>query len=295
MTSLGNLIEFVRHTLSGLDADKDAITATSVPLGTEEITLPVEDTTNASIGIAELGFEQVRVRRVNGPDATLTLWPFGRGYRGTKRAAHPVGTEVRFNPSWPAATVAREINGVLLEIYPAIYAVRAHETVLNENTPVDVPAEAVGIISVWVRAATANNDTWVREDRWDFNPDGNTGAGLRVGGLRTPGDEVRVVYAARPGLFDLDGALTQDFTTTTGMDPRISDLLALGVAKRLAPFIDVAKLPFISASAADGGETKSAGTGVSAARFVTSLFLSRLQDEAAVLTREHPIRVHRIR
>lgn len=295
MSSLGELIEYVRHQLSGLDADKDAVTATSAPIGTEEVTIPVEDTAGAAVGIAELNFEQMRVRRVNGPDATLTLWPFGRGYKFTKKAAHPAGTEVRFNPSWPASTVAREINGVLNEIYPAIYAVKSHETTLEWGSPVDVPAEAVGIISVWVKPVTSNIDAWLREDRWDYNPDGNIGAGLWVGGIRAPGDAVRVVYAARPKTFDLDGALTQDFATVTGMDPRISDLLALGVAKRLAPFIDVAKLPFITASAADGGESKAPGTGVSAARFVTSLFLSRLQDEQAVLTREHPIRVHRTR
>lgn len=296
MFSLGELIEHTRHQLSGLDASKDAVSALSLAATDTETTLSLDDMSGAAVGIAEIDFEQVRIRAVASTDGTVRLWPFGRGYRGTTATAHNVGSEVRFNPSWPASTVARELNGVLVEVYPSIYAVKNHETTIPAlGGQIDMPAGTVGVISVWMRDPVRQND-WLREDRWDFNHDAsNTDHGLRIFGMWREGTAVRVVYAARPGLFNLSGTLSQDFTTTTGLDARCSDLLALGVARRLSPFIDVGKLPFIAAAAADAGEAKSPGAGGTATRLLHSLFLARLEQESAILTREHPIRVHRVR
>jgi hypothetical protein len=202
--------------------------------------------------------------------------------------AHDVGAEIRFNPAWPASTIAREINGVLTEIYPTVYGVAHYDTVFpNGGAEIVVPTGAVGVISVWIRDAAGTG--WTREDRWDYNSDGS---GLRVGSP-VPANQVRVVYATRPSLFDLTGAMSQDYETSTGLDPRTSDLLALGVASRLGIFLDVAKLPFVVAASADANEVRAAGSGGNAAKTLHALFQARLAQEAAVLTREHPIRIHR--
>lgn len=293
MTTLGQLVEHVRHNLSGADAAREAVAATTSPVGAGDLTIPVDGTEGAAQGVVEVGFEQMRVRRVDHAGSALLLYPFGRGYRGTKARAHPAGSEVRFNPDWPAGTVAREINGVLTELGTRLYVVRSHETVFpSDRGPIDVPDEATGVIGVFVEDRLVR-DTWVPETRWVWEPD-STGDGrtLRVGGAYHTGDRVRVVYATRPGLFDLDGDLSQGFEETTGYEGRLSDLLALGVAARLAPFLDVSKLPHTSAEARSGGEAKLPGHGASAARLVTVLFRDRVDAEVAALNRRHPIRVH---
>lgn len=297
MPTLGELIENTRHLLSGMDATKDAVSALAAPIASIDTTIPLEDVTGASVGVAEIDFEMIRVKSVQPTEGTLTAWGFGRGYRGTKAVAHANGSEVRFNPDWPASTVAREINGVLTDIYPTVYAVLTSITTIPAlGSPVQVPGEAVGVVSVFVEDP-ARPDVWVREDRWGFNPDSSDlGSTLWVGGHYRPGQRVRVVYAARPELFDLNGSTLQDFSATTLLDKRVADLIALGVAHRLSPFVDVSKLPHVSATAAsDTSGNKSAGQGGSTARLLHSLYQARLADEATRLKNEHPIHVHRTR
>lgn len=301
MTTLGQIIESTRHALSGFDANREAVTALASAATADATTLSVEETGGsggsgviASRGIAEVDLELVRVKSVNPQDATVLLYPFGRGYRGTTAASHDAGAEIRFNPAFPKSTVADHVNGVLREVYPRVYAVKSHETTFpSDRGAIDLPAAAVGVISVWVEDTT-RTDQWVREDRWTYQPDSTTvGKGLRVGGKYPSGRGLRVVYAARPVLFDLSAGLDQDFATVTGLDERLVDLVALGVACRMAPFIDVGKLPYLSAQARTDGEQRGPGTAASAARLLFSLFQQRVEQESSVLAKEHPIRLHR--
>jgi hypothetical protein len=187
--------------------------------------------------------------------------------------------------------VAREINGVLLEVYPSVYGVRSVETVAPFDGAITIPTTAIGIISVWYED-TRNPDQWLPITRYDFTPDASDlGQTLRVVAPRQ-GIRIRVVFAERPALFDLDGDLDQDFAQVTGLDDRCIDLLSLGVAKRLAPFIDVSRLTAVYAESVDATTARPAGAGGTVARLLTSLFMNRLEVEASVLAREHPIRVH---
>lgn len=295
MSTLGQIVEFVRHSLSGFDANKDAVVALSASVSASDLSLPIDDTAAASgvgRGIVEIDMEKIRVARVDTEQGALVVTPTGRGYRGTVAASHAAGAEVRINPAWAASTVAQEVNGVLREIYPRLYAVKEHETVFPSDLgAIDLPDEATGIIAVYI-GDSLNADQWIREDRWVYQPDSTKiGRGLRVGGARSIGDRIRVVYAVQPGVFDLNGPLSQDFETVTGLPERVSDLIRLGVATRMAPFIDVARLPFVSAEAR-ADESRSPQGGAAAGRLLYSMFQDRLEREVQVLHREHPIRLH---
>jgi len=299
VTTLGRIIESARHALSGFDANRDAVSALSAELDSSAISIPIDDAGGvgqgvvAARGLAEIDFELVRVKSVDTVNGSLLLYPFGRGYRGTDPVAHNTGAEIRFNPGWPASAVASHVNGVLREIYPRVYAVKSSETTFPaDGGAITVPATAVGVISVWV-ADQQRTGQWLREDRWTYQPDSTTtGKGLRVGGHYLSGTGVRIVYAARPVVFNLAGALTQDFATVTGLDERLVDLIEIGVAARMAPFIDVGKLPFLSASARTADETRGPGQSLSATRLLYSLFQQRVEQEQAVLAKEHPIKIH---
>lgn len=296
MTTLGQMVESIRHSLSGFDVSKEAVLELASAVSATDKALPFDGEGPrgaASAGVAEVGMELVRVKEVDSASGSLILYGFGRGYRGTKATPHPAGSEVRVNPAWPASTVAREVNGVLAEVYPRVYGVRHHETTFpSGGGAIDLPSDAVGVIAVYV-GDTHRDGEWVREDRWSLQPDSSDqGKALRIGGRYHSSDRIRVAYAVRPELFDLEGSLSQGFEAVTGLDSRVADLVRVGVAARMAPFVDVAKLPFLSSAARNEGEMRGPTTGAQAARLLYSMYQARIDQESQVLAKEHSIRLH---
>jgi len=298
MPTFGTLIEQIRHSLSGYDMEKDAVAALLTAMADDDLVVSIDDLSGVGKGIAEVDLEVLRVKQVDPQNSNLLLYPFGRGYRGTTATTHAVGSEVRMNPAWLASTIAREINGVLDEIYPSVYAVKTQEFRFDARYgAVPLDDSAVGVISFWFEDWHLHPNQWVRDDRWDYNPDASdVGYGLRVARGYTAVDRGRVVYATRPGKFDLAGSLDQDFAAVTGLDNRAADLMTLGVAYRMAPYIDVGRLPFLSASARENQQLNPyRQNGGEVAKLLYSLFTKRLDQEAMVLAKEHPIRVHAVR
>lgn len=292
MTTLGDLIEYTRHSLSGFDSSREYVTALATAIDATDTTLAVADLENGGqSGLVEIDLELMRIKTVDEQSLQVLLQPFGRGYRGSTATTHSVGAEVKFNPSWSSYAVGKEINGVLGELYPMVYGLDTHETTFPANGgPVDVPTDAIGIVSVWTSDAFGN---WHEARRWHFRPDSvDTNYKLAVAGSHAAGDAVRVVYAKRPVLFDLDGSLSQNFATVTGLDDRLADLVRLGVAYRMAPHIDLARLPFLESAPRDAGNSKPSNGGAQAARLLLAMFKQRLSEEAQVLRSEHPFRVH---
>lgn len=289
MPTLGKLIADVRHRLSGVGIYTDAVSELVQGVSDTELVFKVDDaTTGARRGVYEVGFEKIRVKAVDSTNATLTCYGFGRGYDGTPATAHPAGSEVVHNPTFPASTVAGEVNGVLHELYPSLYAVRQFEAqyTLDGFT---IPAEGVGVIAVYRQGHGAEG--WVRLDQWRF--DRNAGNGLWLKHV-LQGETVRVVYAARPGTFDLVAPDEDaDFAAVTGMDDRVADLVALGVAYRLAPFLDLARAASTPAEARADAQSKPAGQGATLSRLLLAEFTARVQQEQMVLHKENAIRTHR--
>lgn len=291
-TSLRDLIENTRHSLSGFDSSREAVLELAETVNSSELTIPVNEVSaqsGAGRGFVEIDLELIRVKAVDTSGVALEAFTFGRGYRGTPAATHTAGTEIRVNPMWPMSTIAKEINGLLSEIANQIYVVETYETTIGD---IEIPAEATGIIAVYVEDPIKDNE-WFREDRWSWQPDASDiGKGLRVGGRYRDGEPIRVVYARRPGTFDLTGSLTQDFTTVTGLDEYLADLIRLGVAARVAPYFDTMRLPSTSAVPRFDGESRGPSAGANAVRVIDAMYQRRLQQEAASLDRRHPIRVH---
>lgn len=213
MPTLGRILGAVRHRLAGVGVYEDDSCELVQPLSETGLELKVDSVQGVTRGVFEVGLELLRVKAVDVASSTITLPTFGRGYKGTTVSAHPAGSEVVANPMWPASVVAAEVNGVLNELYPSLYAVREFEGTLVAGVPFTVPTECTGIIAVFVSYGTA--DGWVRQDAWRWEPD--AGQGLRVDHAR-PGAVVRVVYAARPGTFVLDEG--QRVRTNLVRDPR---------------------------------------------------------------------------
>lgn len=290
MPTLAKVIQDVRHRLAGAGAYTDSVSELKEAIDATAVTIPVDDASSgAQGGVYEIGLEKIRVKAVDMTNSVLTAYAFGRGYGGTTPAPHAAGSEVVHSPMFAASTVASEVNGVLHELYPSLYGVRQYEAAYTPNG-FTIPAGGVGVIAVYRQGAGAVG--WVRLDQWRFDPD--SGNGLWVKHV-SAGETVRVVYAARPGLFDLADAdvLADDFATVTGLDDRVADVIALGVAYRLAPFSDLARLGATGAESRADGQSKPPGSGAAVGRLLLAEFTQRVQQESAVLAKEHPVRTHR--
>lgn len=295
MSTLSQLIERTKQRLGSGDTSASSLLQNAVDA--TDLTFQLDTTTGFSRGVAEIGLELVRVAECDVAARTLRIPPYGRGYMASTAQAHPAGAEVLFNPAWKSRVVADELNSVIRSLYPDLYEVAVHETTVPSDRflPIDLPAGTIGVISVWL-GDPVRPGSWVQENRWAFNPDStDSDTPLRIGGHPKPGWTVRVVYAKAPGTFDLSdpGVLDADFTTVTGLPERLEDLLALGVAARLTPFIEVARLPATSAEARADAQSKPAGQAATIARVLAAEFRARVEQEVRVLHKEHPIKVHR--
>lgn len=289
MPTLGKLISDVRHRLSGVGSYTRNSMELTTDLLEDDLTIHVDSVTGASPGVYEIGLEKIRVKGVNTAGNSLQVYTFGRGYEGTTASLHPAGLEVSRSGSFPASTVAQEINGVLRQFFPYVYGVTSVDS--TYVTPFVMPADCAGIIAVFVSDRSAT-DGWRRMDRWLWEPD--SGQGLKIFGAQ-PNQSVRISYATEPMQFDLTVAEAAEAEwSTTGLPDRLTDLLTLGVASRLAPFADMGNL-FNVGQEARSDQAKQTGRGRMLANALTQEFQRNLIQEQQVLHQKHPIKIHRER
>lgn len=289
MPTLGQLISKVRHRLSGAGSYTRDSMELAEDLLEDGLTVNTDSVTGASPGVYEIGLEKIRVKSVDRSGNSMLVYTFGRGYEGTTAALHPAGVEVTRAGAFPASTIAEEINGVLRGFFPYLYGVTSMD--VEYTVPFVMPDDCVGVVAVFVSDLSAI-DGWRRVDRWLWEPD--SGQGLKIF-QAVEGEGVRVVYAVEPVQFDLSIAEASEAEwSETGLSDRLADLLALGVASRLAPFADTSNL-FNVGQEARSDQAKAAGRGARLANSLTQEFQRGLIQEQQVLHKRHPIRIHRER
>lgn len=287
--TLGQLVGEIRNKLNGFGATEDIQTELAAGITSSDLTITVDDSTSASPGVIEIDFELIRVRSAS-TDGDLTIPTYGRGYKGTTAAAHTAGAEVTISPLTPKSTIALTINEVINELYPELYVVTSTETTVPSNGDPITLTDAIGVISVFLEPTSAPG-TWLRMDSWTYEPDADGSLYL---GLGTYGQAVRVVYATKPATFDLTGSTSQDWETVTGFPERIADLLALGVAAKLAPMVALNRNRVAGAEARAESSNHPADYSGYIAKLTYSEFKAKVQAEKDALVREHPIRTHKV-
>lgn len=292
MPTLEEIISTTRHRLLGVGSYHDRVAELQEDLdeGSPQV-LVNEIPGGRTGGLIEIGLEKIRIKTADTATNTMTAYAFGRGYGGSLQSSHANGSEVVFSPLIPAMTIAREVNSVLNAMYPMLYGVVTLDTTYDHTpeSPFVLPDEAVDVVAVF--RANADGDGWSRVDEWRFEPDSGQGFIAAI----PSGRDIRVVYATRIGTFDLTdpNVVDADFATVTGLEDRVSNLLGMGVAARLAPYYDVGKLGSTGAEARVDGGGKAAGVGANVADRFYQEFQASLDQEASVLHKQHPIRIHR--
>jgi len=267
-----------RHLLTGAGHYEDRIAELSLTALKDALVIQVDDATEFGKGVIEIGFEQMRVANIK-DNRVISLYKFGRGYNGTEPAEHEAGSEVIYQPLFPNSVVKDTVNRVLRALYPSLYVVRTID-VTSEDDCVYLPDDAVGVISAFVNG--------IRSDNWRWEPDNHNRLLFRFVTDETP---IRIVYAARPN----ELVKPDDDFTLTGFDERIADLIAVGAAAQLAPFMDMARVGHAGMEARANGDAKPAGYGLQVASKMKTDYQLRLDNEIMALHKEHPIRIHKER
>ena len=102
---------------------------------------------------------------------------------------------------------------------------------------------------------------------------------------------LRVCYAARPSLLLYE----DDPFTLTGLPASSRDVIVLGAASRLLPWIDTGRVPSQSVSADLLDAKNGIGTAVSVGRELRNNYKLRLAEEQAALQAKYPTKVHKTR
>lgn len=291
------LIDEVIHNLGGFTQVNDAMTTTQVSIGTTDTTITVADASSFSRGVAEVGTELIYLTDVDQGEKRLYVAPWGRGFRGTIAASWPDGTRITMSPAWPRASVGREINNVITGLYPYLYGVKTVTVQMEPNNyAYELPADCVRVLDVKWRVPGVRRD-WVRVRHWDYDlsaPSADFPSGRSVeiysDDVRN-GSEVQITYAVRPTpLSDL-----ADPFSDTGLDPAVKDVVVLGTVAKLAPYMDVSRLPMQAVEADEMDVPRQVGSAVGVAREFQRSFQQRLTEEQKALQDRYPIRYRRVR
>ena len=291
--TFSSLIDEVITSLQGFGTSNDQVVTLTGPLTADALIFPVDDSDSISKGLVEIDEEIIYVMYGENGEAYVPAW--GRGFKGTTAAAHAAGSAVWVSPSWPRATVAREVNNTIRSVYPSLFAVDTVEITGASNTwQYQLPADMERVLGVEWRYNFP--DAWSTVKSWEVTHSSNTtdfasGKTLLIGEPLPTNAKVHVTYAKLPV------ALTNpdDAFTLSGLPASSRDVIVFGTAARLIPWMDVARLPVetVPSDALDTGQR--VGLSVQVANSIRTQYQARLDQERRALLERYPTRAHKVR
>lgn len=289
-----SLVEEVILALEGWGAEKDQMGTLASNINSTATTISVTDIPGTiSRGIAEIDYELIWVQSAE--SGTLTVPAWGRGYKGTTAASHTAGAMVAINPTWPRSVVSREVNNAIRALYPALYAVGTTEITTTSLTwQYELPAALTRVLRVEWR--WNDLDGWNLLDGWDVTHSANTtdfpsGIALSISAGLPPGTTVRVTYAKAPTLLTAPA----DLFSATGLPSSSRDLVVLGAAIRMVPWLDLSRLSVQSAEADALDQPRPLGSAAQLKRELRRDYDLKLVEERRALEAKYPLRQHRVR
>jgi hypothetical protein len=294
MTTFGGLVDSTLLYLYGFTTQQEQETYITANITDDALTIPVADATSLSRGIIEIGDELIRVDDVNQTGLVATVPPYGRGYRGTAAAAHLNGARVVSSPLFPRTMVKEALNQSVQAVFPMVAAVG--ETTFTYTPAINtyaLPAGAQSVLQVSWQSIGPSKE-WVPMRRWRLDSAAATsafptGATLSLYDSIVPGRTVKVVYLKQPTVMSAESDV---FATVTGLPVSCEDVVRLGAAMRLIPFLDSPHLSGMSAEADFSANMRPVGGASQVARFLMQQYQIRLQEEANRQDALFPVRAH---
>lgn len=295
MATLNDMIDEVRQSLSGYTQKQERINYINAAISSSDTTLQMGLGTNLAKGVIEIDDELLYAVSFNTQDNTVTLAPgFGRGYDGTVAAAHAQYAKTTFSPTFPRNAVKRAINDTIVATFPRLFALDTYTFSYNAATNTyALPDDLDNVIDItW--SSLGSSKEWIPVKRWRLDKNANAAAfnsrkSVTIYDAIAPGRTIQVRHTMPP--IKLQNG-TDDFALVSGLPESARDVITWGAAYRLAAYQDAGRIGQTSPEA-DLIDTKvptNASQGLS--RFFFSNYQLRLQEEAAKLQDENPVRLH---
>lgn len=294
MSTFSDITDSTLLYLYGYTTLQDQVTHLTADISASATTIPVADATSISRGTLEIGSELIWCDSVDTTALTVTVPPYGRGYRGSTAATHTAGTRVVSSPLFPRKLVQQAINETIHAVYPDLFGVA--ETTFTFNpaiTTYALPAGAVQVLAVsWQSIGPSKEWLPVRRYRLDKHAATSvfaSGASISIYDAIVPGRTVKVIYAKTPTTLSAD---SDDFATVTGLSSSAEDVIRLGAAYRMVPFFDSPHLSGMSAEADFAANQRPVGGASQLGKYLLQMYQIRLAEEARRLQDVFPVRTH---
>ena len=289
MSTFSELIDSTILYLSGFTSQQDRATYITENVGLEDLTISVDEGSAVTRGIVEIDSEIIQVDKVDRANNTLTIPPYGRGFRGTEATVHAAGSRIAAAPQFPRHTVKQALHDAILAVYPDVYAVWDEEIVSNAvqtdyelahknaRTVLKVDFQTVGPTLEWLPAR-----------RYELHAHHPEGSRISIYDRPVAGYTIRVRTAGPPEILTEE---TQDFALT-GLPASAEDLVRLGAAYRLVPNVEIPMLSGLSAQADFAANMRPVGASERLGKYMLGLYQNRLQEVRRQQQMENPIRAH---
>lgn len=297
MATFGQLVDRVLQTLQGDSLDQAEQTHITADVTSADLTLTVDDPAMVSQGLAELGAELVWVTAVDRSSSTVTLAPYGRGYRSTTAASHAAGTALVAKPRYSRERVKQTVNQAIESSYPDLYVLkRTTFPYVAARLTYSLPADCEQLHSLsWESVGPSR--TWIPANQYRFDPQADTtafitGKTVDLWEPVVPGRTVRVSYITSPDLLVNEA---DDFSTVTGLASTAEEVILYGTCYRMIGFLEPARLQVNAVESSARSQLVTPGTAVNAGKFFYGLYLEALNNERERLLRIHGTSFHRTR
>lgn len=295
MTTFDQLTDVTLQFLSGYAVDQAARTHLTAPLTVDGLSVAVANAERISPGLVQIGDELLWVDAVDQSSATVQFAPYGRGHMGTSASEHAINDELTVSPLFPRATVKRVINETIQAVFPALFRVQTYSFDYNPVvTAYALPAGTVGVLGVRAQHPSPSAD-WPRLRRYDLDRHANvskfpSGVALNLYEGGHPGLPVQVLCAMAPATL-VSG--TDEFDLVTGLPSSCEDVIRLGAAHRLVPFLDTPHTALLSAEADfSAGVHQPSNPAMNLARYFWQNYQTRLAEEGERLRAIYPVTLH---
>ncbi len=297
MSTFTQLTDQVLQNIQGDSLDQNEQTFLVNPVTSSDLTFTVDETNFISQGLCEIGDELLWVKQVNAQTSTITVSPFGRGYRSTTARSWTAGTAITNNPRYSRFRVKQTINTAVMNVYPDLYGIKTYEfPYVAARLAYGLPEELDQIHNMtW--ESIGPSKVWIPITEYFYDPSANTtsfptGKSVTISNSIIPGRTVRVTYIQAPDPMVND---SDSFTTVTGLAVTAEESIVYGTCYRLLGFVEPPRLQTDSVESTQRSPLVPPGSAINAGQFFYNLYQISFQQERERLLRSNKTIMHRVR
>lgn len=289
MTTFGELVASIHSALHSYTGIQEQVTWLEAPMSSSDTSISVGSSDAVLRGIAEVDDELLYVQSSDAQ--SLTLAPFGRGYRGSTATSHSQNAMVTFDPAFPKVEIKRAIQQCVDGLYPQLYRIKTADLTYSP-LPVgyDLPADCEQVLEVKAKPLSDPLNYWVPVYRWDFDttsPEVN-GKTLNLLDNLQASSSIRVVYLAKFGTFASDA----DTLASKGLSDSMADLIMYGACARLVRFVDPSRIQVSAVENLSRSQVVQVGDAGKIANQLYAMYQQRLTEERRKLLELTPARMN---